>query len=270
MTEAGRHELVSPEGVRLELPLAGPAPRMFAYMIDGALVVLLAFALGLLLFALLPLAGIVSEWLGQLDLERLEEGRVATGMLLGFLVFWLLAQFVIETGYFIFWEMVTNGRSPGKAALGLRVVGLGGEPIDLRASLVRNLLRAVDILPGNYVIGLISILVSPRHQRLGDYAAGTLVIRLDRPERAVDIAIEPGLPALAVSRERLAAVGAEELRLLRATLRRVGSLEPERRERLLLEVAESFRLLLGLEELAGDDPHRFLQQVYVAAQRLRK
>ena len=59
-----------------------------------------------------------------------------------------------------------------------------GLPINLRSSVLRNVLRIVDILPENYVVGLVSMLLSPSGERLGDHVAGTIVIRLDRPQAA--------------------------------------------------------------------------------------
>ena len=110
------------------------------------------------------------------------------GALGGLLIaLFVLAQFVVETGYFIFWEMVTNGRSPGKMLVGLRVVRRDGMPIDMRSSVLRNLLRGVDMLPENYVVGLVSMLLSPSGERLGDHVAGTIVIRLDQPQAATEL-----------------------------------------------------------------------------------
>jgi uncharacterized RDD family membrane protein YckC len=67
---------------------------------------------------------------------------------------------MVETGYFILWEMLTGGRSPGKALVGLRVVRRDGLPIDFRSSVVRNVMRIVDMLPANYVVGLVAMLLS--------------------------------------------------------------------------------------------------------------
>src|SRR4029077_1923437 len=112
--------------------------------------------------------------------ERNKADTAPFGALSGLLIaLFVVGQFVLETGYFIFWEMVTNGRSPGKMLAGLRVVRRDGLPIDLRSSMLRNVLRIVDILPENYVVGLVSMLLSPSGERLGDHVAGTLVIRLD-------------------------------------------------------------------------------------------
>ena len=119
----------------------------------------------------------------------------------------LLAQFVVETGYFIFWEMLTGGRSPGKALVGLRVVRRDGLPIDFRSSVVRNVMRLVDMLPANYAVGLVAMLLSDSGEHLGDHAAGTLVIRLDRPEAAGEIQPPQRAAAFSLTRQQLARIG---------------------------------------------------------------
>ena len=176
------HELFSPEGVRLDLPIAGPAPRMLAYAIDFLIIILLILLLAIIMFALLPVGAVVDRWWSTLFHEH-NAGTSASGNgFLGaaglFIATFLLVQFVIETGYFIFWEMVTNGRSPGKALTGLRVVCRDGLPINARSSVIRNVMRIVDLLPANYFVGLISMIISKSGERIGDHAAGTLVVRL--------------------------------------------------------------------------------------------
>ncbi len=88
----------------------------------------------------------------------------------------LLVIFATNWFYPVAFEVLWNGRTPGKAALGLRVVHADGTPIRLPASLLRNLLLAVDFLPGAYFFGIVSMLVDGSSRRLGDLAAGTLVI----------------------------------------------------------------------------------------------
>src|SRR5437867_9528930 len=89
----------------------------------------------------------------------------------------IVASFLVWFGYDVAFETLASGRTPGKRATGLRVVRLGGEPVGFAASAVRNLLRLVDGLPGIYAVGAACILFSRRNQRLGDLAAGTLVVR---------------------------------------------------------------------------------------------
>jgi uncharacterized RDD family membrane protein YckC len=264
------HGLFSPEGVRLELAIAGPAPRMIAYGIDLLIMILLV----IFLLVTLPIGTALNKWLvslfhraagsvrpgkpnGQLNVEV---GGVAIGM-------FVLAQFAIETGYFIFWEMLTRGRSPGKAVAGLRVVQRSGLPIELGNTMVRNLMRIVDILPANYVVGLISMLLSPSGERLGDHAAGTIVLRLDRPQAAPEIQASVNPDALSLTREQLARIGPREIRLVRGTLRRLSTIPEDRQEPLLAEVAESLRQRLELAELPRSDRREFLRDLLAIAER---
>jgi uncharacterized RDD family membrane protein YckC len=141
----------TPEGVDLGLRLAGPVPRAAAFAID----LLIRAALYLVLTPLMALAG-------------LGGGLV------------LLALFLTEWFYPVWFE-VRSGATPGKRALGLAVVNDDGTPVGPSASLIRNLLRAVDFLPLFYGVGLVSMLVDRDFRRLGDLAAGTLVIYAERP-----------------------------------------------------------------------------------------
>lgn len=95
---------------------------------------------------------------------------------------WLMAVFalvifIIWSAYFLYFEAVKNGQTPGKRAVGIRVIRDTGHPIDFRSAFLRNVVRLIDYLPGTYGIGMISIFVSPQYRRLGDYVAGTLVVR---------------------------------------------------------------------------------------------
>jgi uncharacterized RDD family membrane protein YckC len=243
---------------------------MIAYGIDLLIMILLV----IFLLVTLPIGTALNKWLvslfhraagsvrpgkpnGQLNVEV---GGVAIGM-------FVLAQFAIETGYFIFWEMLTRGRSPGKAVAGLRVVQRSGLPIELGNTMVRNLMRIVDILPANYVVGLISMLLSPSGERLGDHAAGTIVIRLDRPQAAPEIQASVNPDALSLTREQLARIGPREIRLVRGTLRRLSTIPEDRQEPLLAEVAESLRQRLELAELPRSDRREFLRDLLAIAER---
>lgn len=140
----------TPEGVDLELRLAGPAPRAAALAIDWAI----RLVLYLTLTPLMALSG------------------------LGIGLF-LLALFLLEWFYPVFFEL-RSGATPGKKAMGLVVVHDDGTPVGPSASVIRNLLRAVDFLPLLYGVGLVSMLIDRDFRRLGDLAAGTLVVYADR------------------------------------------------------------------------------------------
>lgn len=260
----------SPEGVELVLPVATPAPRIAAYAIDFVLVTVVALSA----FILLLLGSPVAQWLGEHLRQWAAESQAgdpdaALAALAPLLVIMLVVFTFGEVIYFSLWEALSRGLTPGKYFMRLRVVGLGGQPLDAKAAFLRNLLRAVDVLPSSYVIGLVTMIMSKRGQRLGDHAAGTLVIRTDRVERPTDPDVPEGLEPLALSREQLARLGARELTLVRSTLRRfTGSANP--RSELLQQVATALaaRLQLPPEELS--DPLRFLQRALLTAQRANR
>ncbi|HEC15102.1 MAG TPA: RDD family protein [Sedimenticola sp.] len=138
----------TPEGIELSLSVAGPLPRILAWLIDG---LARFFILYLLMFLL-----------STLDL-------------FGFGLF-MLAAFIAEWFYPVLFEVCMGGQTPGKKALGLRVLCDDGTPVGWSASLLRNLLRVVDFLPMLYGFGLASMVLNRDFKRLGDLAAGTLVV----------------------------------------------------------------------------------------------
>ncbi|MEX3773514.1 RDD family protein [Pseudomonas sp. MYb118] len=148
-----RHQVETPEGIDLPLRPAGLMVRALAFAIDLGLRGLI---LGLLF--------IVLAFLGKLG--------AGLGAILLFVVSWW---------YMVLFEVLNQGRSPGKQWMGLRVVQDDGTPIDWSASLLRNLLRFVDMLPFGYFLGTLSCLQHPNFKRLGDLAAGTLVIYREQP-----------------------------------------------------------------------------------------
>jgi uncharacterized RDD family membrane protein YckC len=108
--------------------------------------------------------------------------------------------FVVSWWYMVLFEVLNQGRSPGKQWMGLRVVQDDGTPIGWSASLLRNLLRFVDMLPFGYFLGAISCLQHPTFKRLGDLAAGTLVIYREQPLARPQLPdIQPRRPAFALT-----------------------------------------------------------------------
>jgi len=231
--------LDTPERVRLDLELAGPMSRAFAFSIDYALILIL-----LMVGLLVVVAGSqqILDWLSQFsfvqdiltrlsewttDPEAVDEDVLLRGLAISLAV-WLVLDLILTTCYFLFFETLLRGRTPGKIFTRLRVVSLGGRVIDWRQSLLRNLLRMVDYLPAGYLVGVVAMIASPRVQRLGDLVAGTVVIReREAFDQAgdLDATVAPDVEAgFRFTRDELAAVGEVERRLIRGTLRRAESL----------------------------------------------
>lgn len=154
MTLDTLHRVETPEGVDLELRVAGPAVRFVAWLLD---LLLRAIALGVLA---IPLA--VLDSLG-------------TGIM-------LLLAFGLEWMYPVLFEVLRDGRTPGKKWMGVQVIQADGTPIGWGPSLLRNLLRTADFLPMLYAAGLLSMIFSGSFRRLGDLAAGTLVVYSEREQ----------------------------------------------------------------------------------------
>jgi uncharacterized RDD family membrane protein YckC len=257
----------SPEQVALDLSIAGPMSRILAFSIDyGVVLILELLVFTALIFAGASLAELdqlerVTSWLEETQ-EGFERGEFDTGSWLFIvLAVWVVLDFLLQSGYFIVCELLMQGRSPGKAAIGLRVVREGGLPITLRESALRNLLRVVDMIPvGQYVVGLTSMIASKQVRRLGDFAAGTLVIRDERakPARPLDLDARPrlGAPAFRFDREQLAAMGAVELRLVRQTLRRADELPTWKRVQVLERTVQAIRQRIGWQDELEAEHHR--------------
>ena len=276
--------LDSPERVRLELEIAGPMSRAFAYSIDYSLILLLMTALLLLFvsgsqqlidwfsefsFAQDLLEG-VTEWLDVSD----EDG--GNGLLRGLALavgIWLMLDLFVTTTYFLIFETLFRGRTPGKQLTHLRVVCDGGNVLGWRQSLLRNLLRMVDSLPAGYLVGVVAMLISPRMQRLGDLVAGTLVIR----EREVfvndlmaDVVIAPDVEAgFRFTRDELSLIGEVERRLIRRTLRRAETLSSRAAQPIVDRATEAITRRLGrADPIAAKQQRDFLLALLQASERL--
>ena len=254
-----RISIATPEGLDLDLTLAGLGSRFAAAVIDG----LIQFALMAALWAVGLAMGL---GFGATDAEGAEAAALALMALL------LVLVFLVLFGYHVFFETWASGRSPGKRWTGLRVVRTGGGPVSFLTSAVRNLLRLVDFLPSAYGLGIIAILASSRNQRLGDMAAGTVVVHEHRAQAAPRWAeaSRPPVPATGwgtTARSHagwdLSSVNAEELATVRRFLERRPYLTPDARSRLASELADRLR-----PKVAGPPadlhPEDFLYEVAAA------
>ena len=150
----------TPENVVFGYEVAGIGSRFLAAVVDSFLIAILLIVTNLTLFLLV----------GVFARETITAGASWVAALLG------LVSFAFLWGYYIFFEMLWNGQSPGKRWLGLRVLCTDGTPIGLPEAIIRNLIRIVDFLPAYYGIGVITMFLNERARRLGDLAAGTLVV----------------------------------------------------------------------------------------------
>lgn len=230
-----RLAIETPEHVVVELELAGLGSRLAAATVDAFVLGVLYWVLGTVLGAVERHGGAALSWV------------VAIGILLAFALTW---------GYFLLFEALNRGRTPGKMAFGIRVVMETGHPVTFTAAAVRNLVRIADAM-FFFFIGLLLVLFHPHNKRLGDMVAGTIVVR-DRPTE-VSLAsaapaeepepIEPGIPEL----------DEDEFRLLSQVLARLEALAPERRRVFLDELVRRFAPRFPRRDA---DPLVFLTQLH--------
>jgi uncharacterized RDD family membrane protein YckC len=163
----------TPEHVELQFALATIGNRFLACAVDHAIQVFLAGIVYFTARGLIPgLRSIESAAFGA-------EMEISLWIVAGTII----ASFLIFFGYFIFFETVWNGQTPGKRWLKLRVIQEDGRPINFFAALARNLIRFADmVVPPFYSVGIVSVFASRRAKRLGDYVANTVVVK----ERAAE------------------------------------------------------------------------------------
>ena len=232
-----RVTIATPEGVELELILAGVGSRFAATLLDVVVQLGAIFALAIVL--------------GPLG----SNGYV--------IAVYLVAVFLILFAYDIVLETWNRGRSIGKLAAGLRVVRVGGDAEGFLTAAVRNFLRIVDFLPAFYVVGVVSILATRQNQRLGDLAAGTLVVRERRPAVTPAATYFPPPAAAPYLEWDVSSVSPEDVATLRQFLERRVSLSPGARAHLATDLAARVRpKVVGAPD--GWHPESFLEGVVAA------
>ncbi|MFE8597640.1 RDD family protein [Archangium violaceum] len=220
-------DVATPERVSLSLPVAGIGYRCLAYLVD--LFILFVFwVVAYFTFTLL-----VSDVVGFFQgLSGLAQTLLVVGVFATQWVYWTAA------------EVLMGGQTPGKRLVGIRVVRVDGSPVGVLESAVRNLVRVVDSLPLVYAVGVLSVLLTRQHRRLGDLLAGTLLVREERIDLDKYTAPTVGAVALptATHSERLTA---EDVELILSFLTRAPELEPQARARLGTKLVERYG---GLDE----------------------
>jgi uncharacterized RDD family membrane protein YckC len=241
--------IVTPEAVVLDFERAGVASRSIAILID---LLALAALIGVLLLLVFQLAG------GELD--------GTAGALIA-----ILTSLGVVVAWFCGLETLWHGRTLGKAAMGLRVVGMDGTSVRFQQAFLRAAVGLVDffLIPIGFV-AVVSALLSPRDQRLGDMAAGTLVVR----ERSAGADVAPAWFRPPYGWERYAggldvtAIGDDEYTVVRNFLLRVPQLTAGAREHLAVRIANPVAIRIGHTPPSYVHPHAFLE--CVAAQWQRK
>jgi uncharacterized RDD family membrane protein YckC len=227
----------TPESVELTYHLAGLGSRFLAVLVDQSIQIAILIAI----LAGLALAGSHASPAAR---HEAAGGKVVEAIAAAIVVFVL---FAVLFGYFIVFEAFWNGQTPGKRLLGIRVVRDGGFPLDIGSAVVRNLVRVGELLLGYYAIAAVSTILSNENKRLGDFAAGTLVVR--------DAAL--GLPAERAAGEPVYGatryLSGDERALVARFLERRDALSDVRRVQLAAQIAARVRDRLPPEMRAYED-----------------
>jgi uncharacterized RDD family membrane protein YckC len=256
MTFDDTKTVITPEEVAVTYRLAGIGTRFAAVLVDTFIHVVLLVGLVVALGYIFPL---VEETISWLEWEA-SSWMLAVTLLAAFAVFW---------GYFMFWETVWNGRTPGKKLAGIRVIRDTGHPVDFRTAFLRNIVRYVDFLPASYGVGTVVMFLSQESKRLGDYVAGTIVVvdapRLAKPEQTQERAAGQRSLLGDLALLNLRALNRDQLLVVDRFLERRGNLPEGARAQLARQIAEPLMAALGLE---ADSPtysyEEFLEQLAAA------
>ncbi|MCD6309317.1 MAG: RDD family protein [Candidatus Eremiobacteraeota bacterium] len=222
----------TPESIRITYEIAGIGSRFVAQLAD---LLILFSGYTFMMFGFTAIMDMLDK---LITVNFNEAWFVAIFIILAFLYIW---------GYFMIFESLWAGQTPGKKIMRLRVVLEGGYPATFVSIVLRNLVRIVDALPGFYMVGLISMIINRKTKRLGDYVAGTIVIkergslgRISNPENQISLEL-PSLP--------LEILDEKDLLLIRKFLSRRKEMDDIHRAQLARKIAFNVMEKMGIESL---------------------
>lgn len=249
--------LVTPESVELEFTLAGIGNRSWALSLDYSIL-----GVGLASFWLLW------AWFAREILIWLEDSSVDYSTV----PYWLIAialliTFIIFTGYFIIFETAWQGQTPGKRIAKLRVVQDNGQPVGLSQAALRSLLRPIDDL---LLIGAFFVVLGKQEKRIGDWAAGTLVVResvMEKPTPPITSEQSTTLATMLMDKMAIERLSPDDFATIRDYLSRRSMLDPQARKTLRRRLAKTAKERVQLETVPeGVTAEQFLEALYVAYQ----
>jgi uncharacterized RDD family membrane protein YckC len=232
------HEVLTAEKVRLTYRVAGLGSRFLAWVCDFLIMGMLIFA-GIWMFAVVDLG--------------------VKGIGSALVTLWI---FAVQWGYFLFFEWLWQGQTPGKRAVGIRVLQWNGTAINFVQSAVRNLVRTADFLPVANLVGFLVALTNRENRRLGDLAAGTLVVYVEHKAKLIvavqEGAVEVDKTRLALVRQRLGQLDREQKQTLVELSLRRDQLRFVERARLFKASAGFLRARLDLLPEAYESDEKFV------------
>lgn len=247
----------TPESVELEFTLAGIGNRTLALLIDYTV-------LGSAIAILVLLASLIAEQLTDLA-TLLGGGTDAVELWLA--AIFLLVLFAVFVSYFVIFEVVWQGQSPGKRVAHIRVIQENGRPPGLFQATLRSLLRPVDDI---LFLGFFLIVLGQREKRLGDWLAGTLVVQNEQSTSTKSLQTSPAANQVANQLSDLADLSQltpDDFLVIRAYLTRRTQMKKEAKSQVSLQLARQAKQIIQLETLPADmSPDVFLEAVYLAYQ----
>jgi uncharacterized RDD family membrane protein YckC len=237
---SAEYSVLTPERVSLQYDIAGIGSRGAAALVDTAIQ---SVALIVAVVALSAGSVVGSAFLS------FARGPGAGTL---FLALFILALFAITNGYFMLFEIVWNGQTPGKRMLGIRVIRENGYPMRPIDAVIRNLVRIVDWLPGAYGVGVLTMLLNKRSKRLGDFASGTIVVR--EGSRGAAAFLMPG-----VAEPTGVRLSNPDATLVRDFLVRRSSMNPQARADLAARLSAALAHRYGLS--VDGEPESFLERL---------
>ena len=255
----------TPEQVAVRFPIAGIGSRFLAILADTIIQIIAYAALVLLVVLVLSAASRAGDFFVS---------HLGDKWLIALIVF---AVFLVYWGYFTLFEAFWNGQTPGKRLCKLRVIRDSGRQITFFESLTRNLIRVIDAFPSFYAIGIVTMLCNRRNKRLGDFAAGTLVIHERAPEPALwggsasrtitagaFTPIVPPTPvvdpnAVDLPADAVARLTADDLNVIDHFFARAIDIDIARRRALAERLAQQMTAKMGIAQPEGVAPERVLE-----------
>jgi uncharacterized RDD family membrane protein YckC len=259
----------TPEQVALRFPVAGVGSRFLAVLADTVLQAVVYVVLVVVL--VLVLSSAPKTVAGGITRAG-EKWLVAFLILIHFLMYW---------GYFTLFEEFNDGQTPGKMLFKLRVIQDSGRPITLFESMTRNLIRVIDMLPSIYLVGVITMLCNSRHKRLGDLAAGTLVVHERKGEEPIwggsgprtitagafaAYPIEPDFAAPSVASitlpaDAVARLTVDDLSVIDRLFARMLDMDLDTRARLAARLVQQMTAKMQIEIPTEQSPERILEAI---------
>lgn len=244
-------EIETPEKIIFTYNISGTGTRIASYTIDAIIQLVVVILLIIL---------ISSTGLFQFSLSAGGIAKELSGIVVAFA---FLLYFLLQWGYFIVFEVIMEGQSPGKKLMKIRVIKTNGEPLDLPTIILRNLLRAVDAFPLYHLVGGLVSIVDPKSRRIGDIVSDTIVVKemifnLREPDAfTVFLSSSKTNPITLVNKK----LNEEDLYILRRFLNEKGHLSKEKQHEIALKLAKSIKKRLDIRE-EMNNPLDFIERVY--------